>query len=337
MPVGSSDPSARRPRALALLALGAALAALQGTGRFEALAEVASSPTFRGGFAQASDAPLAHYQPWSRSARAVENGCYSRDSGYSAHYHSTFSECRWILGPLVVFSVSTSSGGHGNDSSETVALDALPAGGAPPSCELSASHSDGPEVPAEFRRPWQRSGELLYAHDGPRGLHGYRCVSTTAGASTVQWTYLVRSPEPWRVAVWERSRPLVPSLRGVAAALLLAAAAVARAWLLRERVFERSWREARRGADGVLRLGEVTVRAPGHDGDAAVCVVVPDGAETATYRSAAEVVATHHRAGTLDALRAQRQRWRRYGVGAVVSLSAASVAASAALLATLQR
>lgn len=79
------------------------------------------------------------------------------------------------------------------------------------------------------------------------------------------------------------------------------------------------------------------MRAPGHDDDAAVCVVVPDGWETATYRSAAEVTATHDRAGTLDALRARQRWWRGYGVGAVVALSVASAAASVALLATLQR
>jgi len=178
---------------------------------------------------------------------------------------------------------------------------------------------------------WSRSGDLLYAYDPHRDLHGYRCV----GPET-QWTLWLYGPDSQVAKVWRASSPLVPYARLAAAILLVCATVVVARRARRDHIEALPWQEAKRGADGVLRLGEAVVQTPTGDDAVAkadtVCVMVADAQENGTYRTGATVTALHTRVGSRDQLQQAQRRAHRVSTVAVVALTAASVAASAWLI-----
>ncbi len=333
--------AAVRSSALVWGAVGVALIALVGTLRFEANAEGATSPMIADR-ARLSEAPAGaqiNFRSWREViGEPPPSSCESRQFGGSAAYSGGSRTCQRALGVLHLVDDDVSSGGsRGGSSSRTITLEsATPLLGR---CEVSASGHDY-STPAPYPSSWSRSGDLLYAHDPHRDLHGYRCVASTERGPVTQWTLWIYAPDAETLRglrdVWKTSRPLVPYARLAAALLLVCATVVVARQARRDRLDALPWQEAKRGADGVLRLGEDVVQTPTADAAVtkadAVCVVVADEQDSGIYRTAATVTAVRVRVGSHD-VHQRAGRWaRRRSAVVAVALAAASVASSAWLI-----
>ncbi len=201
--------------------IGITLVALLGTLRFEASSNVVTSPVIadRVWRFEESTAPRVGYRSWREMiGEPSPSSCESRQLGGSIHHSESSTTCRRTLGVLQLVDEQSSSGGYygGSRSSRTLTLEGATT--ALGRCEVYQGYYDD-NTPPPDQRSWSRSGDLLYAHDPRRDLHGYRW----AGAAT-HWTLWFYGPNARVAKVW-RARPWVPYAR-LAAALLLACATV---------------------------------------------------------------------------------------------------------------
>ncbi len=325
--------AAVRSGALVGGAVGVALIALVGTLRFEASAEGANSPApmNQPWIVQIPTEPHVSFRPW---REVIGEPSLSSCERSDVPDRSSSTTCSRMLGALSLIDHSHGSSG-GTFRWLMLGHPTRSVG----QCELS---SIGHQRLGSHSPPfsWSRSGDLLYAHDPRRDLHGYRCVASTERGPVTEWTLWIYAPDAERLRglsdVWSASRPLVPYARLAAALLLVCATIIMARQVRRDRLDALPWREAKRGADGVLRLGEDVVQTPTADAAVtkadAVCVVVADEQDSGIYRTAATVTAVRVRVGSHD-VHQRAGRWaRRRSAVVAVALAAASVAASAWLI-----
>lgn len=328
-------------RVLALLALALAGVALWATTRVSATAPPSVPVEKRVTRATNAEAALVtNYRPYEERVPPRSDDEHENISlGGTPAYHGGVHVRRTRHGSArLIVSDSWSSGHSSSESTKavTVVHPLLKTTVDEPglTCSLNRRHA-AHSVPYPFPSVSEERGALLYGYSLRGRVHGYRCVSGEGFGARTVWTFAFREPEAdaraVRSGVWRRVDAAARPVAAVLFALGIVAVVTGR-----RRAFEAlRWREARRGSDGVVRVGDEAVRVITRDRRVTsareLCVVIAErGARDAgPYRRGGERSATHVRVGSLADLHAWTRRREKLSTTAVFALGVLSFALSA--------